>query len=128
MGHTAFYNSDGDMLIVAQEGTLCITTEFGRMTVSPLEICVIQRGIKFKVDLEGEGCKARGFICETYKSHFVLPDLGPIGANSLANPIHFKTPEAWYEDTNDEWRIISKFSGEFFEYQINHSPFDIVAW
>jgi homogentisate 1,2-dioxygenase len=28
-------------------------------------------------------------MCEVYKSHFVLPDLGPIGANSMANPMHF---------------------------------------
>ena len=27
---------------VAQQGTLCITTEFGKMKVEPLEICVIQ--------------------------------------------------------------------------------------
>ena len=42
--------------------------------------------------------------------------------------MHFQTPEAWYEDTSDEWTIINKFSGHFFEYKINHSPFDVVAW
>jgi homogentisate 1,2-dioxygenase len=51
MGKVAFYSADGDMLIVPQTGTLMITTEFGRMSVSPQEICVIQRGIKFKVDV-----------------------------------------------------------------------------
>lgn len=35
--------------IVPQQGTLDIKTEFGRMTVSPNEICVIQQGIKFSV-------------------------------------------------------------------------------
>jgi homogentisate 1,2-dioxygenase len=35
---------------------------------------------------------------------------------------------AWYEDTSDDWTIINKYSGEFFSYQINHSPFDVVAW
>lgn len=67
-------------------------------------------------------------MCEVYQGHFTLPDLGPIGANSLANPMHFQTPVAWYEDSNAEHEIINKFSGEFFTYQINHSPFDIVAW
>lgn len=99
MHKTAFYSADGDLLIVPQEGKLFVTTEFGRLTVEPLEICVIQRGIKFRVDLGGfqdgeeiqteKDLKARGFICETYKGQFVLPDLGPIGANSLANPAHF---------------------------------------
>ena len=40
--HRAFYNADGDMLIVPQLGTLFITTEMGRMEVAPNEICVIQ--------------------------------------------------------------------------------------
>jgi homogentisate 1,2-dioxygenase len=52
MGKKAFYSADGDFLIVPQHGTLFITTEFGRLIVEPLEICVIQRGIKFKVDLD----------------------------------------------------------------------------
>jgi homogentisate 1,2-dioxygenase len=47
----AMYSSDGDILIVPQVGTLKITTEFGKMTVAPWEICVIQRGIKFSVDI-----------------------------------------------------------------------------
>ena len=51
MDKVAFYSADGDMLIVPQTGTLMITTEFGKMSVSPQEICVIQRGIKFKVDV-----------------------------------------------------------------------------
>lgn len=41
MFKTAFYSADSDLLIVPQEGKLFITTEFGRMTVEPLEICVI---------------------------------------------------------------------------------------
>ena len=36
-----FYNSDGDLLIVPQVGTLKILTEFGRLIVTPQEICVI---------------------------------------------------------------------------------------
>lgn len=51
---TAFYSADGDWLIVPQQGDLYITTEFGRMIVEPQEICVIPRGIKFKVDLDPE--------------------------------------------------------------------------
>jgi homogentisate 1,2-dioxygenase len=47
MENQAFYNSDGDFLIVPQLGTLYITTEFGLMTVKPREICVMPRGIKF---------------------------------------------------------------------------------
>lgn len=42
-----FYNSDGDMMIVPQKGTLYITTEFGKLTVAQNEICVIQVGLSY---------------------------------------------------------------------------------
>jgi homogentisate 1,2-dioxygenase len=47
MVDSAFYSSDGDMLIVPQQGTLRVVTEFGLLKVDPREIMVIQRGIKF---------------------------------------------------------------------------------
>lgn len=90
----SFYNSDGDMLIVPQQGALRLTTEFGRMLVSPHEIVVVQRGIRFSVDVDGP---SRGYICEILRGHFELPSLGPIGANGLANPRDFQTPVAWYD-------------------------------
>lgn len=87
MEREAFYSSDGDLLIVPQEGTLLLKTEFGLLRVEPLEIVVVPRGIKFAVDLlDG---KAKGYLCEVYKGHFILPDLGPIGSNCLANPRDF---------------------------------------
>uniref|UniRef100_M4BV04 homogentisate 1,2-dioxygenase n=1 Tax=Hyaloperonospora arabidopsidis (strain Emoy2) TaxID=559515 RepID=M4BV04_HYAAE len=89
------YNSDGDFLIVPQVGTLKITTEFGRLKVSPHEICVLQRGIRFSVELDEP---SRGYILEVYNHHFILPDLGPIGANGLASPRDFEHPSAAYED------------------------------
>ena len=42
MNDKCFYNSDGDLLIVPQTGTLRLLTEFGKMVVAPHEICVIQ--------------------------------------------------------------------------------------
>lgn len=76
MNHRAFYSSDGDFLIVPQEGALDITTEFGKMHVKPNEICVIQQGMRFSVDVTGP---TRGYILEVFDGHFKLPDLGPIG-------------------------------------------------
>lgn len=68
---------------------------------------MVQRGIKFLVELV-DGT-ARGYICELYKGHFVIPDLGPIGSNGLANPRDFETPVSWFEDKDDEWTVINKF-------------------
>ena len=90
------YDADGELLLVPQMGRLLIHTELGRMALAPGEIAVIPRGIKFRVELlDGE---ARGYVCENYGATFRLPELGPIGANCLANSRDFQTPVAAFED------------------------------
>ncbi|KAI9474993.1 hypothetical protein LPJ78_004904 [Coemansia sp. RSA 989] len=126
MSKRAFSNSDGDFLIVPQQGRLDITTEFGPILVAPNEIAVIQRGMRFSVSLP-DG-PSRGYILEVFDGHFELPDLGPIGANGLANPRDFQTPTAKYEHTDEEWHIINKYQGELFVAAQDHSPYDVVAW
>mmetsp|Transcript_17303 Transcript_17303/g.18044 ORF Transcript_17303/g.18044 Transcript_17303/m.18044 type:complete len:436 (+) Transcript_17303:145-1452(+) len=125
MNNRVFHNSDGDFLIVPQLGTLKIKTEMGHIHIEPTEIAVIQRGIKFSVDVDGP---VRGYILEVFSGHFVIPDLGPIGANGLANPRDFLTPVAAYEDLDTEHILINKFGGKLFQSTLNHSPFDVVAW
>ncbi|XP_013078616.2 homogentisate 1,2-dioxygenase-like isoform X1 [Biomphalaria glabrata] len=125
MGNKCFYNSDGDFLIVPQHGALFIRTEMGRMNVAPNEICVIQRGIRFSVNVEEN---TRGYILEVFSDHFQLPNLGPIGANGLANPRDFLTPVAWFEDKEVEFTVVNKYHGHLFEATQGHSPFDVVAW
>lgn len=102
MHKTTFYNSDGDFLIVPHVGTLYITTLQGKLTVKPREICTIQRGIKFMVEVDGP---VKGWIAENFRGHLGLPELGPIGANGLANPADFEVPTAWFEDVKEEWTV-----------------------
>jgi len=71
---------------------------------------------------------ARGYICENYGSHFRLPELGPIGANCLANARDFETPVAWFEDKDGECEIVAKFGGQLWSCTSDHSPLDVVAW
>lgn len=126
MENRFFYNADGEMLIVPQSGTLVLHTECGVLEIPPLYIGVVPRGIKFWVELpDGE---ARGYICENYGTSFRLPDLGPIGANGLANPRDFETPTAAYEDREGDFKMVAKFQGYFWEAEIGHSPIDVVAW
>src|SRR6202789_3743262 len=51
MGDQHFYNADGEMLFVPQQGNLRFVTEFGRIDVEPGEIAVIPRGVKFRVKI-----------------------------------------------------------------------------
>jgi homogentisate 1,2-dioxygenase len=121
-----FYNADGEILIVPELGRLEIYTELGVLAVGAGDICVIPRGLKFRVELP-DG-KARGYICENYGSLFRLPDLGPIGANGLANARDFDTPVAWFEDREGDFELLGKFGGNLWSCKIGHSPLDVVAW
>lgn len=121
-----FYNADGELLIVLQEGKLRFKTELGILEGEPKEIIVIPRGIKFQVELIDE--KARGYICENFGSPLRLPELGVIGANGLANPRDFRIPKAAYEDRQGNLVLYAKFQGQLWKAPIQHSPLNVVAW
>ncbi len=126
MSERFFYDADGELLIVPQQGRLLLATELGRLEVEPQEIAVIPRGLRFRVELP-DGA-ARGYVCENFGAQFRLPDLGPIGANGLANPRDFLTPRAWYEDREGRFELVAKFRGRLWSAEIGHSPLDVVAW
>ncbi|KAJ8942123.1 hypothetical protein NQ318_000718 [Aromia moschata] len=114
MQNSAFYNADGDFLIVPQVGNLKITTEFGKLLVRPNEIAVIQQGMKFSVD-----CLGNISVC----LNWVRLEQTVLRILNI-----FLTPVAWYEDSSENYKIISKYQGALFVYEQNHSPFDVVAW
>ena len=121
-----FWNADGEMLIVPQQGRLALTTEFGRLTVAPGEIAVIPRGVRLRVALV-DGT-ARGYIAENHGAVLRLPELGPIGANGLANPRDFLAPTAWFEDRAEPVELVQKFAAVPWATTLDRSPFDVVAW
>ncbi|MBS0488790.1 MAG: homogentisate 1,2-dioxygenase [Proteobacteria bacterium] len=121
-----FYDADGELLIVPQDGELLIATELGRLELKPGEIALIPRGVRFRVELTGP--TARGYVCENYGAPFRLPELGPIGANGLANARDFQTPVAWFEDREEPTEVVQKFQGALWSTTLDHSPLDVVAW
>ena len=126
MQHEYFYNADGELLIVPQEGALRLCTEFGTIDIAPGEICVIPRGVKFRAELPSG--PVRGYLCENYGAALTLPERGPIGANCLANPRDFLTPIASFEDTDAPATLTIKWNGTLWSAPIQHSPLDVVAW
>jgi len=122
------YNADGEMLIVPEKGRIGFFTELGYLQAGAGEVVCIPRGLKFKIEPNPDDKELRGYICENYGQQFRLPDLGPIGANGLANPRDFKTPVAWYEDKDGPHEIIAKFGGNLWACETDHSPLDVVAW
>jgi len=126
MADSYFYDADGELLFVPQQGNVRFRTEFGVIEAGPGEIVVIPRGIKFAADLlDGP---ARGYVCENYGSPFTLPERGPIGANCLANPRDFRTPVAAFEDRSAKCTLTVKWGGSLWVTELSHSPLDVVAW
>jgi homogentisate 1,2-dioxygenase len=121
-----FYDADGELLIVPQQGALRIATELGILDVEPQEIAVVPRGVRFRVDIGS--APVRGYICENFGALFRLPDLGPIGSNGLANPRDFVSPVASYEDREGRFELVAKFAGNLWVAEMDHSPLDVVAW
>ncbi|KAL2019412.1 hypothetical protein VTK56DRAFT_9703 [Thermocarpiscus australiensis] len=140
----AFYSADGDLLLVPQEGVLDVRTELGCLLVRPMEICVVPRGVRYQVRLPAG--PARGYALELFQGHFVLPELGPIGSNGLANARDFQVPVACFEEEEEEedkarggaartasdgpheYTVTAKFNNALFRTVQRHTPFDVVAW
>ena len=125
MERRVFVNADGELLIIPQAGTLRLATELGRIDVSPGEGALIPRGVKFRVEVDGE---ALGYVAENHGLPFRLPELGPIGSNGLANARDFETPVAWFEDCDEQTEVIQKYLGSLWTTTLDHSPLDVVAW
>lgn len=129
MPNKAYCNTDGDFLICAQLGNLHIQTEMGLLFLQPGEICVIQRGVRFRLNLAAGSSVARGYITEIWGSTWDLPDLGPLGGHGLANPRDFLFPTAHIdEDLHIPFTIVVKVNGKHVAIEQDHSPFDVVAW
>ena len=128
MRNQYYYSADSESLFIPQKESLIISTETGKFHISPLEILIIPRGMKFKVDLEKEGQEAKGYYFENYGLPMGLPELGPIGSSGLANPRDFETAKAEFEEKLGECKLTRKFQGRFWENTVPDSPLDVVAW
>lgn len=122
--HQFFINHEGEMLIVPQQGTLLFQTELGCLELTPGEIGVLPMGIKCQ--LMGQNCY--GYICESRHSRFQLPNLGPIGANGLANPHDFIYPHANYHNQTGQYQVISLYQNHLWSLMQDYHPFNVVSW
>jgi homogentisate 1,2-dioxygenase len=126
MRHRCFFDADGELLFVPQQGRLELLTEMGRIEVEPGEMALVPRGVRFRAMLPDGS--ASGYVAENYGALFRLPELGPIGSNGLANPRDFLTPTAAYEDAEGQVELVQKYLGSLWVTELDHSPLDVVAW
>jgi len=109
-----FYNADGEMMFVPQQGNLRLVTEFGRIDAEPGEIVVIPRGVKFRAELTNwPGArlrlrKLRRVPSRCRSAGRSAPTAWPIRATSL-------TPIAAYEDKDTPTELFVKWGGALFQ-------------
>jgi homogentisate 1,2-dioxygenase len=125
MERRVFVDADGEMLIIPQQGKLRLVTELGILDLEPGWVGLVPRGVKFRVEVDGE---ARGYVAENHGPLFRLPELGPIGSNALANARDFETPVATFEDKDQPTEVVQKSLGSLWTTTLDHSPLDVVAW
>jgi homogentisate 1,2-dioxygenase len=126
MERRVFVDSDGELLFIPQAGRLTLLTELGRIDIAPGRIALVPRGVRFRALLPDRS--ARGYVVENHGTAFRLPELGPIGANGLANSRDFETPCAWFEDVDAPFELVQKSLGTLWTTTLDHSPLDVVAW
>ena len=126
MENKYFVTNDGELLFVPYEGYINLHTEFGLIKLTPGIIAVIPRGVKFRVELVDK--EAKGYLCENGGTPLTLPQLGPIGANGLANPRHFIYPTASFEQNQTDSIILCKHQNQLWLAECTHSPLNVVAW
>ncbi|MCP5201493.1 MAG: homogentisate 1,2-dioxygenase [Gammaproteobacteria bacterium] len=125
MTRRCLVDADGELLLVPWSGAITLTTECGELDVAPGEIAIVPRGMKFAVDPHGG---AAGYVCENYGAALRLPERGPVGSDGFANNRDFLAPVAAYRDADTPFEIVCRFQGHSFRADIDHDPFDVVAW
>ena len=118
-----FWNADGELMFVPQQGAVLLFTELGQLAVQPGEIAVVPRGMKFRIEIDKP---VRGYVCENYGAPFRLPELGPIGSQGLAQTRDFLAPVAAYEKSGGG-EVVAKFMGGLWRSELAHSPLDRIG-
>jgi homogentisate 1,2-dioxygenase len=97
----AFVNSDGEMLLVPQQGRFTITTELGVLEAGGAGR---DRAAAARPGLQRGGRRPDARLClRKLRRAFRLPELGPIGSNGLANPRDFLAPVAAFDAEPGAW-------------------------
>ena len=104
-----------------------LVTELGRLSVEPLEIAVIPRGVRFRVELPE--AEARGYVCENFGARLAPAGSGTDRLQRAGLRARFPHARGHYEDRRRALRAGGKVHGPALDARrIDHSPFDVVAW
>ena len=122
-----FYNADGEMLIVPQQGRAALRHRARRRSkLRPARSRSCRAACASRSSCR-TGRRA-ATSARTTAQMLRLPELGPLGANGLANPRDFLAPVAAFEDKEAPCTLVAKFQGNLWAAEMKHSPLNVVAW
>ena len=119
-----FYNADGEMLILPQQGASACAPSLAFSTSSPARSAVIPRGIKFRVDCR----KARPAATSARTTGSLPPARTRPDRRQRARQLpRLSNPVAAFEDREGTFEWSPNFRASLAR-GIDHSPLDVVAW
>jgi len=93
-----FYNADGEMLVVAQQGRLRSAPNSASSRSSRAKSCVIPRGVMFRAEpVDGA---ARAYVCENYGGGLHAARPRADRRELFGQPARLPNPVASYEDVD----------------------------
>ena len=120
-----FWNADGELMFVPQQGALVLFTELGQLEVEPGEIAVVPRGMKFQVARRWPVARLRvRELRRAFPPARARPDRL---AGSRADA---RLPGAGggVRGRAGKCEVVAKFMGGLWAAELAHSPLDVVAW
>ena len=92
MDGRAFYDADGDLLLVPELGALTVLTELGPLEVAPGQIAALAARAGL-LGVPARAARARVRRREPSAAPSSCPNAGRSGANGLADARHFRAPD-----------------------------------
>ena len=105
-----FYDADGELLIVPQQGALRIATELGVLDVAPGEIAVVPRGVTLPRRAPRRPRRAATSARTTARC-CACPSWGRSAPTASPIPRDFRRPVAAFEDRDGDFELVAKFDG-----------------
>ena len=102
-------------------------TELGPLRVSPGEIAVIPRGIRFRVELPDKP-RPRLPVRELRRRTSRCPSAARSAPTAWPTSGTSCTPHAAFEERDHAVQVVQKFGGNLWAADYDHSPLDVVAW
>lgn len=128
MDHLA-RNSDGDELIFVHAGSGDLFCDYGHMKFRDGDFIVLPRGTMWRMEVKKP---VRALLIEASNDSYRLPDKGILGPHAIFDPAMLDVPAIndlfKAQQTDDEWTILVKRSGEISKIRYPYNPLDAVGW